>query len=91
MAPSQSKGAICMAPSCTQSLKSAPSGSHPCTFMLFRIALLMEEGVKCPNDSLGSLKSSFIFLCVDCRSLKFNLENWRKMSLQPVEALSENL
>ncbi len=31
--------------------------------MLVMIALLIGEGAKCPNDSLGSLKSSFIFLC----------------------------
>ncbi len=44
--------------------KSAPFGSHSYTLMLGIIALLVGEGAKCPNDSLGSLKSSFSFLCV---------------------------
>ncbi len=34
--------------------------------MLVNIALLIGEGAKCPNDSLGSLRSSFIFLCEAC-------------------------
>ncbi len=45
--------------------KSAPSGSHSYTFMLVMIALLIGEAAKCPDDSLGSLKSSFIFLGED--------------------------
>ena len=45
--------------------KSSPSGSHSYTFMLVMIALLVGKGAKCPNDSLGSLKSSLSFLCVE--------------------------
>ena len=44
--------------------KSTPSGSHSYTFILVMIALFLRDGAKCPNGSLGSLKSSFIFLCV---------------------------
>ncbi len=40
-------------------LKSAPSGSHSYIFMLITVALFVGEGAKCPNDSFGSLKSSF--------------------------------
>ena len=43
--------------------KSAPSRSHSYTLLLVLIALLEGEGAKYPNDSLSSLKSSFIFLC----------------------------
>ncbi len=42
----------------------APDWSHYYTFMFVIIALLVGKGAKCTNDSLGSLKSSFIFLCV---------------------------
>ena len=45
--------------------KSFSSGSHSYTLMLFMIALLVGEGAECPNDSLGSLESSFILLCAD--------------------------
>ena len=44
-----------------------PSGSQSYTFMLITMALFVREGAKCPNDSLGSLKSSFSFLCVSLR------------------------
>ncbi len=49
--------------------KSAPSGSLSYTFMLVMIALLVGKGAKCPNDSLGSLKSSFSFLCVQMHEI----------------------
>ncbi len=35
--------------------------------MLDTIALLVGEEAKCHNDSLGSAKSPFTFLCADCR------------------------
>ena len=49
------------------SLMRTPSlllSAHSYTFMLVIIALFLREGAKSPNDSLGSLKSSFSFLCV---------------------------
>ena len=48
------------------------------TFMLLMIALLIGEGTKYANDSLGSLKSSFSFLCVT--STVFSLLKWTHKS-----------